>query len=292
MDDGQDGREERQAALDGRADGEGVRDLHQNDARATVGGDHRPGAAAEVQLRRRAPSSDWTPGSRYELREPARACSPRARTWRSIPRAGSCRASPRCGARTSEPKGPRASPGRSNRSSDSCRLTVTHDQLAREREQRAVRRLADDPLGAEDAAGERGGADDAGFAAVFELRRLADQLGGADSSLRPGFLAGQRLTSRPRHASCPGSAGPSGSNRRLTASCSSSALSAHCIPSWPLLTVPSPCSPEIEPPRLDRELEQVRRGAFGACDLRAVGRDRPASSSAGCRRRRDPSCTR
>ncbi len=38
---------------------------------------------------------------------------------------------------------------------DSCRLTVVHDRLPGERERRAVRRLADDPLRPQDAAGDR-----------------------------------------------------------------------------------------------------------------------------------------
>ena len=41
---------------------------------------------------------------------------------------------------------------------DSCRLTVIHDQLPRGRQRRALRRLADDPLGPQDAARDRRGA--------------------------------------------------------------------------------------------------------------------------------------
>ena len=62
-------------------------------------------------------SSDWTPGSRYEVGHPRRGRrSPRARTSRSIRRAGWCRASPRCGAMRSRARAPRGSPGRSSRS--------------------------------------------------------------------------------------------------------------------------------------------------------------------------------
>ena len=45
-------------------------------------------------------SSDWTPGSRYEMSHRPAACSARARTSRSIRRAGSCRACARSGATT------------------------------------------------------------------------------------------------------------------------------------------------------------------------------------------------
>ena len=49
---------------------------------------------------------------------------------------------------------------------DSCRLTVVHDQLPDERERRALRRLADDPLRPQDAAGDRRAAHHAGLAHV------------------------------------------------------------------------------------------------------------------------------
>ena len=49
---------------------------------------------------------------------------------------------------------------------DSCRLTVVHDQLPESRERRAVRRLADDPLRPQDAAGDRREADHARLADV------------------------------------------------------------------------------------------------------------------------------
>ena len=46
-------------------------------------------------------SSDWTPGSRFEMTHPgAPGCSARARTSRSTRRAGSSRPWSRCGART------------------------------------------------------------------------------------------------------------------------------------------------------------------------------------------------
>ena len=50
---------------------------------------------------------------------------------------------------------------------DSCQLRVTHDQLPDDASARAVRRLADDPLRAEDAAGDRREADHAGFAPLL-----------------------------------------------------------------------------------------------------------------------------
>ena len=46
-------------------------------------------------------TSDWTPGSRFEMRHPnAAACSARARSSRSTRRAGWCRPWSRCGATT------------------------------------------------------------------------------------------------------------------------------------------------------------------------------------------------
>ena len=49
-------------------DQHGVRDLHQDDAGAPLGGDHRQ-AMGEVQLRSRD-RSDWSPGSSYEASAP------------------------------------------------------------------------------------------------------------------------------------------------------------------------------------------------------------------------------
>ena len=49
---------------------------------------------------------------------------------------------------------------------DSCRLLVDPRPAARGRERRTVRRLADDPVGSEDAARDRGGPDDSGLADV------------------------------------------------------------------------------------------------------------------------------
>ena len=50
---------------------------------------------------------------------------------------------------------------------DSCRLTVTHDQLREGANDRALRRLAADPLRPEDPAGDRRVAHDARLAALF-----------------------------------------------------------------------------------------------------------------------------
>ena len=84
-----------------RTHGEGVRDLHQDDAGAPVGGDHRPRDAAQVQLRRRRRARTGRP-ARATRPSTRRRTSPiaRARTSRSTRRAGSSRASPRSGATT------------------------------------------------------------------------------------------------------------------------------------------------------------------------------------------------
>ncbi len=114
----------------GADDGEGVRDLHQDDPGAAVGGDHRPGAAQPLHVRRRA---RVRLDARDRSTRPSTASrgrrSSRARTSRSTRRAGSCRASTRCGARTCARRGPRASPGRSSRWATPAGCCVIHDQL-------------------------------------------------------------------------------------------------------------------------------------------------------------------
>ena len=54
---------------------------------------------------------------------------------------------------------------------DSCRLTVTHDQLNDGRQQRTLRRLADDPVRPQDPARDRRGTDYPGLAALQGCRR-------------------------------------------------------------------------------------------------------------------------
>ena len=114
----------------GETDGKGIRDLHQDDARATLGGDHRQRDARKynfgvgVDLRLDAGLAATRPSTRAR-----RARSARARTWRSIRRAGWCRASTRCGARTSSAKATSRVTWEIEPVGDSCRLTVTHDQL-------------------------------------------------------------------------------------------------------------------------------------------------------------------
>ena len=92
-------------------------------------------AITDPELRRKynfgvGVESDWTTGSRYEgAARPAARRSSRARTSRSIRRAGSCRASTRSGARTSRREGTSRVTWEIEPVGDSCRLTVTHDQL-------------------------------------------------------------------------------------------------------------------------------------------------------------------
>ena len=77
---------------------------------------HRDGLDAGLALRgasTRAPGSDLA----------------KARTSRSIRRAGSCRASARCGATTSRSEGTSRVTWEIEPVGDSCRLTVTHDEL-------------------------------------------------------------------------------------------------------------------------------------------------------------------
>ena len=54
---------------------------------------------------------------------------------------------------------------------DSCRLTVTHDQLNDGRQQRTLRRLADDPVRPQDPARDRRGTRYPGLAALQGCRR-------------------------------------------------------------------------------------------------------------------------
>ena len=89
-----------QAQIGGQDDGEGVRDLHQDDPGAPLGGDHR---------RRDEAASTTSASESHPTGRPARATrartrpastSPRARTSRSTRRAGSSRAWSPCGATT------------------------------------------------------------------------------------------------------------------------------------------------------------------------------------------------
>ena len=114
----------------GQDDGEGVRDLHQDDAGAAVGGDHRPRAAREVQLRRRrrvglderlgydvastrAPASRIAEGENLEVDPPRRLVQSFTALWSDEVKA----------------EGTSRVTWEIEQVEDSCRLTVTHDQL-------------------------------------------------------------------------------------------------------------------------------------------------------------------
>ena len=104
--------------------------------------------------------SDWTPGSPYVVTNPnADGPAHRGREPRGRPAAAArAVACTRCGAR----RRPRAGTSRVTWEiepvGDSCRLTVIHDQLPEDARERAVRRLADDPVRSEDLARDGGGA--------------------------------------------------------------------------------------------------------------------------------------
>ena len=111
--------------------GEGLRDLHPHHAGAALGGDHRPRDPRQVPLRGRI-DSDWTPGSA------TRWCTP-APTARSIEGENLEVDPPR---RLVQSHARRVGRGRRREGTsrvtweiepvgDSCRLTVTHDQLPR-----------------------------------------------------------------------------------------------------------------------------------------------------------------
>ena len=132
----------------GEPHGEGLRDLHPHDARAALGGDHRsrdPGASTTSA---RGVTSDWTPGSRFEMGAPEAptVCSARARSSRSTRRAGSCT---RCVALWGDDvkaEGTSRVTWEIEPVGDSCRLLRHARPAARGRQRPALRRLADDPL--------------------------------------------------------------------------------------------------------------------------------------------------
>ena len=112
-------------------DGEGLRDLHPHDPGAAVGGDHRPGDPGQVPLRRRrrvrldagfalhvrrtpAPTAPLAEGENLVVEPPHRLVQTMHTLWsEDAEREGTSRVTWEI-----EPVG------------DSCRLTVTHDQLS------------------------------------------------------------------------------------------------------------------------------------------------------------------
>ena len=138
-----------------------------HDAGAALGGDHRPGDRGQVQLRRRSPlrldararRSRWptrrpawssATGEVLEVDPPRRLVHTMTALWSDdVKSEGASRVTWEI-----EPVG------------DSCRLTVTHDQLRDGANERALRRLADDPLRPEDVARDRRAADDPRLAHV------------------------------------------------------------------------------------------------------------------------------
>ena len=123
-------------------DGEDFRDLHQDHPRATLAGDHRPGDEAELPVRvgvsptgRPAPARRALPGApaalfegeNLEVEPPRQLVQSFSALWgEEVKREGTSRVTWEI-----EPVG------------DSCRLTVTHDQLRDERQRRDLRRLAE-----------------------------------------------------------------------------------------------------------------------------------------------------
>ena len=113
-----------------RNDGEGVRDLHQDDPGAPLGGDHRPRATADVLVR---PPHRVRLDAGLPLRgRPPVGCrvrSARARTSRSIRRAGSSRRFNALWGDDVKAEGTSRVTWEIEPVGDSCRLVVTHDQL-------------------------------------------------------------------------------------------------------------------------------------------------------------------
>src|SRR5215213_7294810 len=170
-----------QASTGGQNDGEGFRDLHQDDARAALGGDHRQRDEAEVHLRRRHPLGL---DDRLRLRGRSRG-----------------RRDPDLRGR--EPRGGSAAPARPELQRPVERRRAERGNVkghlghrargrlvppdgyarpaARGRQRRDLRRLADDPLRTEDPARDRRAPDHA---------RLPALLGGGRMSVETKLVTG------------------------------------------------------------------------------------------------------
>ena len=140
-----------------KTDGEGVRDLHQDDPGAALGGDHRQRHPEQVP--RSAPGSTPTGpparATRWRDRRRPTARSAKARTSRSTRPAGWSRAA-RCALeRRREERGHLA--GHLGDRAGGRLVPADRDPrpAPRGRQRRDLRRLADDPLRAEDPAGDR-----------------------------------------------------------------------------------------------------------------------------------------
>ena len=162
---------ERDVGSGGRAGDGRLRDLHQDDAGAALGGDRRPRAEEEVQLR-----------GRRRVGLDARLGVPlRGRGGFEIAAGENLEVEPPTPARPELPgalergrEGGRALPGDlGDRAGRRGLLPAPgHPRpAARGRQQRTLRRLADDPLRPEDAAGDRRAADHPGLAALLGGRR-------------------------------------------------------------------------------------------------------------------------
>ena len=122
------------------------------------------GSGSSPTGRRAPPTAPCSPGRGRR--------SPRARTSRSSRRTGSCRRSRRCGATRSSPWAVAGHLG--DRAGRRLLPAAGHPRPPRgRRQQRALRRLADDPLGPQDAARDRRAARHPGLAAVRRGERLA-----------------------------------------------------------------------------------------------------------------------
>ena len=204
----------------GQDDGEGVRDLHQDDARSGSGRRSPTPRCGRTTASASSVDSDWTPGSRYkgghcrragiditegenlEVDPPRRLVQSFNALWSDDVKAeGTSRVTWEI-----EPVGELLPADRDPR------------PAARGRQRRALRRLADDPLRAQDPARDRRAPHDARLAALCGCGQLGPDQDGRGAARggasRLGLSASPSPAGRAARSRCCGRCGSGGSSRR------------------------------------------------------------------------------
>ena len=276
----------------GRGSDDRVRDLHQDDAGAPLGGDHRPGRCAPSTRFGVGTSPSWD--ARLDVPAPcARAVvdDRQRREPRGRPAApAGADASRRCGATRSSADGPVAGrPGRSSRSATPAGCGSPTTSLARRRQQRALRRLADDPLWPQDAARDRRAARHPGLAAVRRGERLVSCRTRARAGRAPAARARAcRLGDRRRRAGCgsarppPSAAAPAGTAAAASESRAGASPRSRVPPTGRAPPGPEAARPDPEPGVADGvgEAADERRALEGEEPAAGVDRAAPAVAEA------------